>query len=183
MKKLIILILPVIILGACSPHSPRRYKEYSGINYGAYENTRATAEVEEIETVEEVNAEQIDIDTSNVEEITEEEIIESSNQAYGEAVVVMSSKKINLGKKATAEDMETFQVALDNAYNSILRSYRTQGFTYTLAPAGTVNPLSVMNIQCLLSENFANTSGKRVCDAFFAQIPVEYEKEKANKAQ
>ena len=79
MKKLIILILPVIILGACSPHSPRRYKEYSGINYGAYENTRATAEVEEIETVEEINAEQIDIDTSNVEEITEEEIIESSN--------------------------------------------------------------------------------------------------------
>ena len=183
MKKLIILILPIIILGACNPHSPRRYKEYSGINYGAYENTRATAEVEEIETVDEVNVEPVDIDTSNVEEITEEEIIESSNQAYGEAVVVMSSKKINLGKKATAEDMGTFQVALDNAYNSILRSYRTQGFTYTLAPAGTVNPLSVMNIQCLLSENFANTSGKRVCDAFFAQIPVEYEKEKANKAQ
>ena len=183
MKHLIILILPIIILGACSPHSPRRYKEYSGINYGAYETTRTSAEVEEVETVEEVNAETIDVDTSNVEEITEEEIIESSNQAYGEAVVVMSSKKINLGKKATSEDMETFQTALDKAYNTILRSYRTQGFTYTLAPAGTVNPLSVMNIQCLLSENFANTSGKRVCDAFFAQIPIEYENEKAKKAE
>ena len=180
MKRLILLILPIIILAACNPHSPRRYKEYSGINYGAYDTNRTTTEVE-VEEVEEVETETIDF--SNVEEITEEEIIESSNQAYGEAVVVMSSKKINLGKKATAADMETFQVALDKAYNMILRSYRTQGFTYTLAPAGTVNPLSVMNIQCLLSENFANTSGKRVCDAFFAQIPIEYENEKLKKEQ
>lgn len=182
MKRLIILILPIIILGACNPHSPRRYKEYSGINYGAYEEMRTSSEAE-IEKVDEITPETIDVDTSNVEEITEEEIIESSNQAYGEAVVVMASKKINLGKKATSEDMDTFQTALDKAYNIILRSYRTQGFTYTLAPAGTVNPLSVINIQCLLSENFANTSGKKVCDAFFAQIPIEYENEKANRAE
>lgn len=179
MKRVALLILPIIILGACNPHSPRRYKEYSGINYGFYDNKTST-EVD-VESTEEIKPETID--SSEIEEITEEEIIESSNQAYGEAVVVMSSKKINLGKKATATDMETFQTALDNAYNIILKSYRTQGFTYTLAPAGTVNPLSVMNIQCLLSENFANTSGKRVCDAFFAQIPIEYENEKLKKEQ
>ena len=184
MKRLIILLLPIIILGACSPHSPRRYKEYSGINYDAYEVTRTTTEVE-VETMEEeeIKPEPVKVDTSKVEEITEEDIIESSNQAYGEAVVVMSSKKINLSKKATYEDLETFQAALDKAYNVILRSYRTEGFTYTLAPAGTVNPLSVMNVQCLLSENFANTSGKKVCDAFFAQIPTEYEKERQKKAE
>ena len=100
MKRLIILLLPIIILGACSPHSPRRYKEYTGINYDAYEVTRTTTEVE-VETMEEIKPETIDVDTSNVEEITEEDIIESSNQAYGEAVVVMASKKINLSKKAT----------------------------------------------------------------------------------
>lgn len=180
MKRLIILLLPIIILGACSPHSPRRYKEYTGINYDAYEVTRTTTEVE---TMEEIKPETIDVDTSDVEEITEEDIIESSNQAYGEAVVVMANKKINLSKKATSEDLETFQLALDKAYNTILRKHRTQGFTYTLAPAGTVNPLSVMNVQCLLSENFANTSGKKVCDAFFTQIPIEYENEKLKKAQ
>jgi len=183
MKRLIILILPIIILGACSPHSPRRYKEYSGINYDIYEVTRTSTDVEVAEEEEEIKPEQVNIDTSKVEEITEEDIIESSNQAYGEAVVVMSSKKINLTKKATYEDLEVFQAALDRAYNVILRSHRTEGFTYTLAPAGTVNPLSVMNVQCLLSENFANTSGKRVCDAFFAQIPTEYENEKLKKAE
>lgn len=179
MKKLTLLILPIIILAACSLHSPRRYKSYSGIDYNAYENTTSSVEIQE--PVEE-NA-QDSFDTSAVEEITEEEIIESSSQAYGEAVVVMSSKKISLGKKATSEDLDTFQAALDNSYNIILKSYRTEGFTYTLSPAGTVNPLSVINVQCLLSENFANTAGKRVCDAFFAQIPIEYENEKIKKAQ
>jgi hypothetical protein len=184
MKRLIILILPIIILGACSPHSPRRYKEYSGINYDIYEVTRTSTDVE-VESMEEeeIKPEPVNIDTSKVEEITEEDIIESSNQAYGEAVVVMSSKKINLNKKATSEDLETFQAALDRAYNAILKSHRTEGFTYTLSPAGTVNPLSVMSVQCLLSENFANTSGKKVCDAFFAQIPIEYESEKQKKAE
>ena len=179
MKYLVIIILPVILFVSCSPYSPKRYKEYSGINYGVYETPLSSAEV--LEKDEDVAQE--NINTPVIEEITEEEIIESSNQAYGEAVVVMSSKKIPLGKKATYEDLNTFQIALDNSYNIILRSYRTEGFTYTLAPAGTVNPLSVINIQCLLSDNFANTAGKRVCDAFFAQIPVEYENEKLKKAQ
>jgi len=179
MKYLTLLILPIIMLAACSPHSPRRYKEYSGINYNAYESTRTS--VEEQEPAEEPA--QDSFDTSAVEEITEEEIIESSSQAYGEAVVVMSSKKISLGKKATAEDLEIFQTALDNSYNGILKTHRTEGFTYTLSPAGTVNPLSVINVQCLLSENFANAAGKKVCDAFFINIPLEYENEKIKKAQ
>ncbi|MCR5504228.1 MAG: hypothetical protein K6E94_01440 [Elusimicrobiaceae bacterium] len=178
MKKLTLLILPIIMLAACNPHSPRRYKSYSGIDYSAYETT-ATAEIQE--PAEEINQE--NFDTSAVEEITEEEIIESSSQAYGEAVVVMSSKKISLGKKATSEDLGTFQIALDNSYNMILKKHRTEGFTYTLSPAGTVNPLSVINVQCLLSENFANAAGKKVCDAFFAQIPIEYENEKLKKTQ
>lgn len=180
MKKLILLILPIIMLAACSQYSPKRYKEYSGINYNAYETTNTSVEIKE---PKEEESNQENFDTSAVEEITEEEIIESSSQAYGEAVVVMSSKKISLGKKATSEDLGTFQVALDNSYNMILKSHRTEGFTYTLSPAGTVNPLSVINVQCLLSENFANAAGKRVCDAFFAQIPIEYENEKLKKAQ
>ena len=179
----LILLLPILILSAgCAEYGiSKKYKEYSGINYNSYEvphtYTDLGLEVPE-DTVEENG-----LPIPEVEEITEEEIIESSNQAYGEAVVVMSSKKIPLTKNATGEDLVTFQTALDNAYNTILKSYRTQGFTYTLSPAGTVNPLSVINVQCLLSENFANTSGKKVCDAFFAQIPIEYENEKLKKAE
>lgn len=180
MKYLTLFLLPIVLFAGCSPYSPRRYKEYSGIDYNAYE-TKTIVETEEIKPEEEISSE--NIDTSAVEEITEEEIIESSSQAYGEAVVVMSSKKISLGKKATSEDLAVFQIALDNSYNAILKTHRTEGFTYTLSPAGTVNPLSVINVQCLLSENFANTAGKKVCDAFFYQIPVEYENEKLKKAQ
>lgn len=178
MKRLTLLISVVVLFCACAEFdSPRKYKEYTGIDYSAYELPQSYTEFN-VDDGEEVVPE--NIDTSEVVEITEEEIIESSNQAYGEAVVVMSSKKIPLSKNATGSDLMTFQTALDNSYHAILKTHRTQGFTYTLAPAGTVNPLSVINVQCLLSENFANTSGKRVCDAFFARIPVEYEKLKTS---
>ena len=187
MKRLILLILPFILFAGCAEYNiSKKYKQYSGINYRSYEIPSTYTELdlatdEEEETEEPVEENNIEI--PEVIEITEEEIIESSNQAYGEAVVVMASKKIPLSKNATGEDLMTFQTALDKSYNAILKSYRTQGFTYTLAPAGTVNPLSVINVQCLLSENFANTSGKKVCDAFFAQIPIEYENVKAEKAE
>lgn len=181
MKRLIILLPVLFIFTGCAEYGiSKKYKEYSGINYGSYETPSNHTDLDFIVRKDE-EPEENTLHIPEVEEITEEEIIESSNQAYGEAVVVMSSKKIPLGKNATGSDLATFQIALDNSYNMILKSYRTQGFTYTLSPAGTVNPLSVINVQCLLSENFANTSGKRVCDAFFAKIPIEYENEKLKK--
>ncbi len=189
MKRLILFVLPLVLFAGCTEYGPKNYRGYTGIDYTAYELPHTYTDIglgsmgtkEEEEKEEDITLEPVDI--PEVEEITEEEIIESSNQAYGEAVVVMSSKKIPLGSKATGADLITFQTALDNSYNAILKSYRTQGFTYTLSPAGTVNPLSIINVQCLLSENFANTSGKKVCDAFFARIPVEYENEKLKKAE
>ena len=188
MKRLTLLMLVTVLLAGCAEYGiSKKYKQYSGINYYSYEGPSSYDELnlpDEIEEEEEENiVEEKTIEIPEVIEITEEEIIESSNQAYGEAVVVMSSKKIPLGSKATASDLMTFQIALDKSYNAILKSYRTQGFTYTLSPAGTVNPLSTINVQCLLSENFANTSGKRVCDAFFAKIPIEYENEKSKKVE
>ncbi len=192
MKHIITLTLLFAIFTGCSGYGPKNYRGYTGIDYTAYEapsaytgiglgTIRQEKEAEENQDQDQdVVSEAIDV--PEVEEITEEEIIESSNQAYGEAVVVMSSKKIPLGNNATGADLITFQTALDRSYNTILKSYRTQGFTYTLSPAGTVNPLSVINVQCLLSENFANTSGKKVCDAFFTKIPIEYENEKLKKA-
>ncbi len=179
MKRLTLLVFTLTLLAGCSDYTmSRRYKQYSGINYHSYE---APSTYTELNLEEGYTEEEDTLEIPEVIEITEEEIIESSNQAYGEAVVVMASKKIPLSKNATGADLELFQTALDKSYNAILKNYRTQGFTYTLSPAGTVNPLSVINVQCLLSENFANTSGKRVCDAFFAKIPVEYENIRLNK--
>lgn len=183
MKRLTLLLVSLILCVGCMEYGSKKYKQYSGIDYNAYDVPSSYAELDLSLDDDNIVVEQETPQVIEVEEITEEEIIESSNQAYGEAVVVMSSKKIPLSKKATSEDLLIFQTALDKSYNTILRTYRTQGFTYTLAPAGTVNPLSVINVQCLLSENFANTSGKKVCDAFFAQIPVEYENEKLKKEQ
>ena len=183
MKNLILLLLSFVVFFGCAEYDiSKKYKQYSGIDYRSYEGPSNSTDLNFIVRVdEEQTVEEQGFEIPEIEEITEEEIIESSNQAYGEAVVVMSSKKIPLTRNATGADLATFQNALDNAYNIILKSYRTQGFTYTLSPAGTVNPLSVINVQCLLSENFANTSGKKVCDAFFAQIPIEYENEKLKK--
>ena len=113
-------------------------------------------------------------------EITEEDVVESVNSSYGEAVVVMASKKISLGKDAGYKEMEMFQTALDSAYGTAFSHYRADGFTYAMSPAGTVNPLSVMDVQCILSESFATAKGKAVCDYFFSRIPVEYAKEKEN---
>ena len=179
MKYLILIALPLILIVSCSPYNPKRYKQYSGIDYGVYEQSYSYTEISDLQD----DTEQEDITPSEVTEVTEEEIIESSNQAYGEAVVVMANKKFTLGKNATDQDLAIFQMSLDNSYNVILKSYRTEGFTYTLAPAGTVNPLSTINVQCLLSENFANAQGKKVCDAFFVQIPIEYENEKMKQVQ
>ena len=182
MKHLIILSLLFTVFAGCAEYGiSKKYKQYSGINYHSYEEPINSTGLDFVVRIEDEPIEESSLEIPEIEEITEEEIIESSNQAYGEAVVVMSSKKIPLTKNATGADLAIFQTALDNSYNMILKSYRTQGFTYTLSPAGTVNPLSVINVQCLLSENFANTSGKKVCDAFFAQIPIEYDNAKLKK--
>lgn len=185
MKKSIIIIATIMCCCACaSEYSAKNYPKYRGIDYNKYERQTPTkyAEVEDISPlVEEVQEEDLSKNTKyeEVPEITEEEIIESSNQAYGEAVVVMSSKKFNLGKNATSGDMQVFQTALDNSYNEVLKSYRTQGFTYAIAPAGTVNPLSTIDVSCVLSESFANSKGKKVCDTFFDNIPDELTKARA----
>lgn len=189
MKRLIILFIPAFILCACSTtYSPRNYKQYQGIDYNQYERETTQYTLPEYEEISEENLQTDEVKEvenigADVQEITEEEIIESSNQAYGDAVVVMANKKISLGKNAISSDLDIFQKSLDAAYSSVLKSYRTQGFTYAMSPAGTVNPLSVMDVQCILSENFANANGKKVCDFFFAQIPLEYAKEKEKQAQ
>lgn len=197
MRVVISILCAVILLGACNTtYNQKNYKKYTGISYQEYEARRKQHRLQQeqqqqaaqpVEYLYQRDIEEEDIDTSSEHDFSsqvyggaDEDVIESVNSSYGEAVVVMGTKKISLGKDANSKDMQLFNKALDTAYKSVFSRYRADGFTYAMSPAGTVNPLSVMEVQCKLSENYATAKGKSICDYFFTQIPTEYAKEKAN---
>ena len=183
MKKIVFTLLcAMIAFGACNNYNQKNYRKYKGISYAEYERQKAEQERQNVEYLDDsiLESDISDPYASVGEEIVEEDVVESVNSSYGEAVVVMASKKISLGRSAGYKEMEMFQKALDSAYGSVFSHYSADGFTYAMSPAGTVNPLSVMDVQCILSESFATARGKAVCDYFFSQIPVEYAKEKEN---
>jgi hypothetical protein len=186
MKKLLLsIICAAVALGACNTYSEKNYKKYKGISYEQYEDIRKEqqAETKQVPIVPPVPSvvQEEEIETAQpvgMEDLTgtDNEVVESTNSTYGEAVVVMASKKIPLGENASYSDMQNFQTALDAAYNTARRTYHATGFTYAISPAGPVNPLSEMDVQCILSESLANATGKAACDLFFKQIPLEYNK-------
>lgn len=179
MNKIIFsLAILCLFFGACNSYSPRNYKKYTGIRYEDYEQNAKKQGVLDADLSE---IEQADISApvfEQVEAIEDDAVVESTNTAYGEAVVVMATKKVALGKEATIKEMHFLQTGLENAYNSTLKNYRVPGFTYSLTPVGNINPLSLFEVKCILSENYANASGKKACDFFFSQINQEYAKAK-----
>ncbi len=179
--KFLPLLAAALLLGACGVYSEKNYKKYTGISYEEYDRQTAKDHAaQRVEPLEEnINQNDIDAPQPESEDLNiEEEIIESSNSSYGEAAVVMASKKISLGKDATYQDMQTFQTALDGAYQAALQKYRAAGFTYAMSPVGALNPLSLLDVQCLLSESYATAKGKEVCDFFFSEIPTRFEEAK-----
>ncbi len=178
MNKIIFsLTILCVLFGACNSYSPKNYKRYSGIKYEDYIQTETKQEVSNA-NINEIKQEDISAPVfEQVEALDDDSVVESTNSAYGEAVVVMAAKKIATGKDATSADMQSLQAALDKSYSATLKNYRVPGFTYSLTPAGEINPLSVFEVKCILSENYANATGKRACDFFFNQITQEYKKD------
>ena len=179
MNKIIFtLTILCVVFGACNSYNPKNYKRYTGIKYEDYDQNGNKQGVFDSDLTD---IEQKDISApifEQVEAMEDDSVIESTNSAYGEAVVVMATKKIGLGKDATIKEMQLLQTGLENSYNTTLHNYRVPGFTYSLTPAGDINPLSVFEVKCILSENYANASGKKACDFFFSQITQEYNKAK-----
>ena len=184
-KILLSIICAAVVFGACNTYSEKNYKKYKGISYVQYGDIRKEQQAETKQTPivppPPTVVQEQPVETTQpvgMEDLTgtDNEVIESTNSTYGEAVVVMASKKIPLGENASYSDMQSFQTALDSAYNTARRTYHAAGFTYAISPAGPVNPLSEMDVQCILSESFAHATGKAVCDLFFKQIPLEYNK-------
>lgn len=98
----------------------------------------------------------------------------SAYDTYGDVVVPVAKKKFQLGAKATSKEMGVFQKALTRAYAQALRAYNPAGFTYSVSSVGAVNPLSDIEVSCMLAESSANSVGKKTCDKFFRELSATY---------
>lgn len=111
------------------------------------------------------------------------ENLTSSYQNYGDVVVTVASRKFELGASATRKDMTLLMQAIEYGYNKSLRIFQPIGFTYTMSSVGAVNPLSVVQVQCRMSERSANSVGQKSCKMFFDQIREKYIEAKKAAAQ
>ncbi len=102
------------------------------------------------------------------------ENLTNSYHTYGDVVVTVASRKFELGASATRKDMATLMKSMEKSYTRALRIYQPTGFTYTMSSVGAVNPLSVVQVQCRMSERSANANGQKACHAFFEQIRENY---------
>jgi hypothetical protein len=182
MKKTLFTVLILSLVSSACLTPSRPVERRAGINYEEYERARqkrekereyaeslaARAEVEEAENLADI---EIDIQMN--------EAVKSLPSVYGDSAVIMAVKKITLGENASQSDMQNLQKALDRAYKKTLLVYREAGFAYSISPWGAVNPLSVIDVQCVLSESLANAAGKSACDLFLKLSVNEYLKESA----
>lgn len=111
------------------------------------------------------------------------ENLTNSYHTYGDVVVTVASHKFALGSSATRQDMTVLMQAMEKAYTKALRTYQPTGFTYTMSSVGAVNPLSVVQVQCRMSERSANANGQKACKMFFEQIRENYMQAQEAKTQ
>ena len=110
---------------------------------------------------------------SEDEDFTSDEIA-SSYGRYTDVTVVAAAKRIKLGSGANSKHMALFQKALDAGYKKALRTYRPSGFTYSISSIGAVNPLSDIEVRCILDEQAANDIGQDTCNLFFKTLVEQY---------
>lgn len=180
MKKMILFCtLCSLLLSACSSVDYTSKRKLKGIDYSAYENPSALmgdnyyGELPAPSILGEggLNDEEQLADES--EDFTSEEIAASYGR-YTDVTVVAAAKRVKLGSTANSKNMALFQKALDQAYKQALRKYRPAGFTYSIASVGAVNPLSDIEVSCILGEQAANEVGQDTCNLFFETLVEQY---------
>ena len=191
MKKVLLVgILSTLILSACGTNSNYTSgRKLTGIDYSSYERAASVSGAANQEdfvgalpgptVLEEPAAPLVhgseEPALSEYEEFTSEEIA-SSYGRYTDVTVVVAAKRIKLGPSANTQNMALFQKALDAAYKKSLRTYRPSGFTYSIASVGAVNPLSDIEVSCVLGEQSANEVGQQTCNLFFQTLIQQYNK-------
>lgn len=185
MKKFCWLCIAVLLCSACaeSTHKNTRSK-MSGIDYSAYtqpvmrSTDDYTSQLPQPSILDEsafsaAPAAEEDYVPGEDEDFTSEEIA-SSYGRYTDVTVVAAVKRIKLGAQANAKHMALFQQALAAAYKKALRTYRPSGFTYAVSSVGAVNPLSDVEVNCVLGEQAANEIGQQTCNLFFKTALEQY---------
>jgi len=161
-KKFLIILPAVILISACTQKTNVIGK--SGIDYSKYQQSQDVFTGVSAAPA----ADQSDID----------DFVGSSRyntkSSYGDAVVTVGSKKFFIGKTAGDKEMRAFQTSIDNAYRTAKKTYNPAGFTYSMSPAGAINPMSDMEVQCILSQDSADNIGQQTCDLFFKSLKTEY---------
>lgn len=158
LRNILILTLTAVLAVACTPRVVQKGKP-TGIDYEQYKGTSSYGSYEDY--------------SDDGDDFVGESSL-ATRSAYGDAVVVMASKKMSLGRKAATKELKLFQNSLDKAYLDAKKTYKPIGFTYSMTPAGSVNPLSDMEVQCILSEESSYDVGQRTCDMFFKSLTREY---------
>ncbi|ACC98716.1 hypothetical protein Emin_1164 [Elusimicrobium minutum Pei191] len=158
-KKLFVILTLGMFIFACTPNRTD-IKRKPSIDYSEYESINYEGEFNAVEESEDGDF----VGQSSL----------SSRNIYGDAVVIVASKKITLGRRASSKEMGLFQASLDKAYLESKRAFNPQGFTFSMSPAGAINPLSDIEVQCILSQESANDVGQKTCDLFFKSLRTEY---------
>lgn len=181
MKIQILLVLVfAFALGACSSTDYRSRKKIDNRPYfgAAYQDKEAYYEFTSVlpdapSVLGEQDAQTRQEPAGEDEDFTSENL-SSSYGRYGDVVVTVAAKKFRLGSSATQKEMGVFRKALDRAYASALREYRPAGFTYSMSSVGAVNPLSDIEVGCMLGEQSANEVGQSTCSLFFKELASNY---------
>lgn len=181
MKKIIGLMLAAAFLAACTPEL-KKSPGFTSIDYSTYEmpmwraHDDYTAELPTPSILDEQNMpgeNEEERELSEDEDFTSEEIAASYDH-YTDVTVVAAAKRVKLGAAAGAKHMALFQQALDNGYKKALRTYRPSGFTYSISSVGAVNPLSDIEVRCILGEKAASDIGQETCQLFFDTVTQQY---------
>jgi hypothetical protein len=193
--RLGVIILAGVLLGACSSGSSfsSRKRVTQGIDYSRYGKQESyyefsspvPSDLGENAFADTLTSSQTPADSEEIlgeDEDFVSENLAGSYRSYGDVVVTVASRKFELGSSATRKDMSMLMKAIETSYTKSFRMYQPTGFTYTMSSVGAVNPLSVVQIQCRMSERSANANGQKACQVFFEQIKVNFLRLKANTA-
>lgn len=184
MKKTVLFCtLCAVLCAACSSVDYTSRRKLKGIDYSAYENPSAFTGISDSNNyygqlpdpsvLGEGGLPQEEQPVDESADFTSEEIAASYGR-YTDVTVVAAAKRVKLGASANSKNMALFQKALDAAYKKALRTYRPSGFTYSISSIGAVNPLSDIEVSCILGEQAANEVGQVTCDLFFDTLVQQY---------
>ncbi len=187
-KTLLFIFAGALLLSACaSSQDYTSRRKWAGIDYSAYEppvtrpavpeedftaSLPGPSVLEEGELPAQAPAQE-QTQPAEDEDFTSEEIA-SSYGRYTDVTVVAAAKRVKLGAAANSKNMVLFQKALDAAYKKALRTYRPSGFTYSISSVGAVNPLSDIEVSCILGEQAASDVGQPTCNLFFNTLVQQY---------